>query len=125
MPEPTTTTTGALWALAAGTVGAFLASIGVSWPLVFWGLVGGLFGVSFAPPAGRLRSMAMFPASALLAAMAGKLAAAHWFTASPDVASGLAALSGIMLHPTIAAGVKLVPAWVGRLTNTPQQGNTQ
>lgn len=116
MAEPTTTTTAAGWALAAGTLGAFFASIGVSWPLVFWGLVGGLFGLSFAPPAGRLRSMAMFPGSALLAAKGGAVVGAQYFAGNPDMAGALAAVGGIIAHPLIAASVKALPAAVGRIT---------
>lgn len=117
MAEPTTTAaTTTAWALAAGTLGAFFASIGVTWPLVFWGLVGGLFGLSFAPPAGRLRSMAMFPGSALLAAKAGAVCSAQWFAASADVAGALAAVGGIIAHPLIAASVRALPGVLSKYT---------
>lgn len=121
MAEPTTTTTSVAWALAAGTLGAFFAAIGISGAVAFWGLLGSLFGVSFAPSAGRFRSMAMFPASALVAAKFGTMASAQWFGGSGDYAGGLAVISGIMLHPAISAGVKLLPELGARMIGrTPQ-----
>ena len=109
MAEPTSTTTGVLWALAAGTLGAFFAAIGVSAEAVFWGLCGGLFGMSFAPPAGRVRSIAMFPAAALAAAKIGVLGAGYWFDGGKGMAGGLALFAGIVLHPAITAIVQAIP----------------
>lgn len=111
MAEPTSATWGVGWAVAAGTLGAFFAAIGVSWVAVFWAVCGGLLGVSFAPVAGRLRSILMFPAGVLLAAKAGTLGAVQ-FTLGGDWAGGLAAGAGIILHPAINAVVQALPAIV-------------
>ncbi len=123
MAEPSATTAVG-WAVAAGTMGAFFAFIGVSGEAVFWGLCGGLFGMSFAPPAGRLRSIAMFPAAALVAAKVGVLAAAHWFEGDRNMAGGLALLCGIILHPAITALVQALPAIVNARLGTTPPGNT-
>ena len=123
MTEPTTATA-AGWAVAAGALGAFFTAIGVSWAAVFWGLCGGLLGLSFAPTAGRLRSILMFPASALLAAKAGALVALHWGW-SGDAGGGLAAGFAIILHPTIAAVVKALPAFVNRRMGGQQDQGAQ
>jgi 4-amino-4-deoxy-L-arabinose transferase-like glycosyltransferase len=123
MAEPTTTTASVGWAVAAGTLGAFFAAIGVSWVAVFWALMGGLIGVSFAPQTGRLRAMLMFPTSALLAAKAGTLGAVQFFAASSDWSGGLAAVSGIVLHPVISATVQAIPAIISARLGGQQQDN--
>ncbi len=126
MAEPTSTTTGVAWALAAGTLGAFFAGIGVSAETVFWGLCGGLFGMSFAPPAGRVRSILMFPGAALAAAKIGVLASVFWFDGKPGMAGGLALLCGIILHPAITAIVQALPSIISaRLGGSQQTGNQQ
>jgi hypothetical protein len=113
MTEPTTTT-GVLWAVAAGTLATFFASIGVTWAVVFWALCGTLFASPVAAGIGRLRAIAMFPASVLLAAKAGGLISLHYFSGSADMAGGMAAVSGIILHPTISALVKGWPGFISR-----------
>lgn len=119
MTEPTTTGT-ALIAVAAGTVAAFLTAIGVTWTAVFWGLCGGLLGVSFAPPAGRLRSMLMFPASGLLAAKAGGITSLALYGGSHDAAGAIAAVAGIILHPVIAAAIRSIPGFFSSRLGLPQ-----
>lgn len=118
MAEPSATTAVG-WAVAAGTMGAFFAFIGVSGEAVFWGLCGGLFGMSFAPPAGRVRSILMFPGAALASAKAGVLLSALWFDGRAGMAGGLALLCGIILHPAITALVQALPAIVSARLGSP------
>lgn len=126
MTEPTTPTTAAAWAVATGALGAFFASIGVTWATVFWALCGTLLAAPMAATVGRLRAMAMFPASVLLAAKAGGLASLTYFAASADIAGGLAAVAGIILHPTISAVVKALPGAISRrLGDNAATGNTE
>jgi len=128
MAEPTTTTTGIVWALAAGTLGAFFASIGVTWAAVFWALCGVILAGPLAGAVGRWRAMAMFPASVMLAAKVGGLARIHYFAANPDMAGGLAAASGVVLHPTISVPVRRRPGLIARklgLTTSPNEGDTK
>jgi hypothetical protein len=115
MAEPTTTTTAVGWAVAAGSMSAFFAAIGVPWSFVFWGFLGGLFGLSWAPQVGRVRSILMFPASAFLAGKIGLLAAAQSFSGSPDWAQGIAAIAGIIFHPAIGLFVSSLPTLAKRL----------
>lgn len=127
MAEPTATTTGALWAVAAGTMGAFFAAVGVPWQAVFFALLGALFGAPAAGNVGRLRAVAAFPASAMIAAKCGTLSAAQWFAGSVDWAGGLAIVWGIGLHPAIAIGLKLLPAYGARVAGVaapPTNGDT-
>lgn len=109
MAEPASTTAAVGWAAATGLLAAFLAAIGVTWPAVFWAVVGGVIGATFAPQVGRLRSMLMFPAAALLAAKGGTLAALHWFAGDGGYIGGLAGLGGIVFHPAITALVARIP----------------
>jgi len=126
MAEPTTTTTAAGWAITAGLMAAFLSAIGVTWAVIFWAAFGAFVGAGFAPPAGRVRAMLMFPASTMLAAKAGIVGAA-W--AGPvgnlpahDLAQALAGLAGIGFHPLTAALVNTIPAWARQRAGVPQEG---
>lgn len=114
MPEPTTTTAAAGWAVAAGLLASFLAALGVTWVHVFWAAAGAFVGAGWAPQSGRIRSMLMFPVSSLLAAKAGIIGAA-WIgplggLPTAEVAQALGGLSGIVFHPVVAALVKIAPA---------------
>lgn len=100
MAEPTSTSVGVLAVIAAGTLSAFFSSLGVTWAIVFFALCGGLFGVSFAPKVGRVRAMAMFPASVLLSAKAGAVIAAS-FSLGENQAGGIAALVAILFYPLL------------------------
>lgn len=117
MAEPTLPAS-AWWPWVTGLVAAFLAAIGVSWAGLFWAMAGAFFGAGFAPPAGRLRAIAGFPLSVLLAAKAGVVWAA-WQgplgNLSPaETAQAAAAVSGLIFHPAVAALVKAVPAFAER-----------
>jgi len=114
MAEPTTTSTAAAWAVAAGLVSAFLASIGVSWPTLFFATLGSLVGSGFAPTAGRLRAVAMFPASSMLSAKAGIVAAAYVGSIGAMTGEALAQAAagaiGVLFHPLVLALARALPA---------------
>lgn len=110
MAEPTSTTAAAGWAVAAGALGAFFAAIGVTWDVVFWGVLGGIFGQPHGPAIGRYRAILMFPASTLLSAKAGMMASAMHFGGSEGWAQLLAAGFGIAFYPLVSALVSGVPA---------------
>lgn len=100
MAEPTSTSAGVLAIFAAGTLSAFFSGLGITWAIVFFAMCGGLFGVSFAPKVGRIRSIAMFPASVLLSAKAGAIIATQ-FGLGDNTAGGIAAVVAILFYPML------------------------
>lgn len=126
MAEPTITT-GALWAAATAALAGFFASIGVPWQAVLFAVLGALIGAPASGGLGRVRAMLAFPASALIAAKFGTLMAAYWFASNTEWAGGLAILWGIGLHPAVAVGLKLLPAFGARVAGVapPTNGDTQ
>ena len=117
MAEPTTTGTAVAWAAAAGLFGAFFAAVGVSAGAVLLAMLGSFIGAGFAPPVGRVRAIAMFPASTVIAAKAGiasaaVLGAVGGLTGEP-LAQALAGACGVFLHPLIAAVARLIPQRLG------------
>lgn len=117
MAEPTTTTTAVVFATAAGLFSAFFASVGVTPGVVMLAMLGSFVGAGFAPPAGRWRAMAMFPASTVLAAKAGiAVAAAHGAIGGlggEELAQALGGGFGVFFHPIIATVAKLIPQKAG------------
>ena len=106
MSEPASTVATA----AATSFGAMvLAAIGVEPQALVWALVGAVFGVAWAPPAGRLRSMMVFIAVVLVCALGGTLASDMWHvgghTARNLWSAGLAAI----FHPLLAAFIQAIP----------------
>ena len=126
MAEPTITT-GALWAAATAAMAGFFASIGVPWQAVLFAVLGAMFGAPMTAGLGRVRAVLAFPASSLIAAKFGTLAAAYWFASSTDWAGGLAIVCAIGLHPAIADGLKILPAFGARVAGVapPSNGDTQ
>lgn len=113
MPDPTTTSTAAAWAVSAGLIGAFFAAVGVSWDHVFWAAAGAYFGAGVAPAAGRIRAIAMFPVSTMLAAKIGVIGAA-WLSpvgaiAANELAQGIGGLAGLLFHPLATTLIKIAP----------------
>lgn len=115
MAEPVSPTASAIAAgLSSGLVGAMLIPLGITWPLVAWGALGCIVGLSWAPAVGRLRAGALFAAAAMLSAKGGAVASALWWAASVDVAQGLAAVFGVVFHPLLTAVVGALPAIVAK-----------
>lgn len=118
MAEPTTTSTAAAWAVAAGLISAFLAAVGVSWPALAFAIFGSIAGSGFAPAVGRARAILMFPATSMLSAKFGILGAA-WLgsigtmTGEP-LAQAAAGVIGLFFHPLTAALSRLIPAAVSQ-----------
>lgn len=115
--EPATTTTGAIFATAAGLCGAFFATTGISPGVMLLAMLGSFIGAGFAPPAGRWRAIAMFPASCVLAAKAGIVGAAVLgpvgSLAGEELAQAMGGAFGVFLHPIIAAVARLIPQRLG------------
>lgn len=108
----------AWWPWVTGLIAAFFAAIGVNWGLIFFAACGAFFGGGLGPKTGRWRAIAGFPLSVVLAAKAG-IVWATWHGpvgAVPveDVAQAAAALAGLVFHPTVAAVVRMVPAFMER-----------
>lgn len=120
------TTLGALLgALGAGGAAGLFAVFGVQPQPLFWALVGSTLGLSFAAPASRLRTLAVYLCAALSCAQLGHLAADVYFDKSPLVANSTALLLAIAFHPLMLAAVNAVPllvqaaaAWVQRKLGT-------
>mgnify|MGYP000435088956 CR=1 FL=1 len=123
MAEPTTTSTAAAWAVAAGLFSAFLGAIGVSWPVLFWGAVGSIIGSGFAPKVGRRRAMVVFPAASLLSAKSALLSAAVAGSvgamSGEPLAQAIAGGAGIFFHPITALIAHHLPALVSRWLGLP------
>lgn len=123
MAEPTTTTTAAAWAVAAGCISAFLAAVGVSWPVLFWAVVGSTLGAGFAPKVGRWRAILIFPAASMLSAKAGLLSAAATgaigsMTGEP-LAQAMAGAVGVVFHPATTLAAQHLPALASRWFGLP------
>ena len=112
MAEPTSS--GGVIALASGVAGAILVALGISLPVLVWGMVGCIVGVSWAPKTGRTRALALFSASALLSAKGGAVAAVLWYSGATGTAGGIAAVLGIFFHPLLSAAVVLVPQIIAK-----------
>ncbi len=97
--------------ISSGIVGA-LAVLGVPWDLLVWGVVGSIFGLSWAPEAGRLRAIFLFACSALSSAKFGVALSAWLFKSNPDIAGAIACGLGIVMHPLLAAIVESIPAYI-------------
>lgn len=108
MAEPSTTASAVGLGLSSGLLGAAMIALGISWPLVLWGILGCVVGLSWAPTVGRARAAALFAAAALLSAKGGAVAAAM-MGYSEATSQGIAAVLGIGFHPAITAFVKAIP----------------
>lgn len=78
-----------------------LVPLGLTWPLVLWGSMGCIVGLSWAPAVGRVRAGALFAAASMLSAKGGAIAAYWWWSSSVDAAQGTAALLGVVFHPAV------------------------
>lgn len=108
MTEPTTA--GAvLGALGAGGVAGLFAALGLAPAPLFWALVGCTLGLSFAAPAGRLRTAAVYLCAVLACAQLAHVLAARHFDGEAMVANGAALVLGIVFHPLMLAAVNAVP----------------
>ena len=113
MAEPTSASSAAAVAIASGTTGAILVALGITWPLLLWGCVGCIVGLSYAPTTGRVRAFALFGAASLLSAKGGAVGAI-WAQYGQEAAQGIAAALGIVFHPLLAAIVAKLPEAVSR-----------
>ena len=110
MAEPSSTSAAAL-GLSSGMVGAILLSLGISWPLLLWGVVGCVVGLSWAPAVGRIRAGALFLSAAMASAKGGAVVSFYYFNGSHDMAQGLAVGIGIVFHPGLTFIIKEAPGW--------------
>lgn len=103
---------------AAWGVGAFTAAyFGVEPQALVWALVGAVFGLSFAPPAGRVRALLVFVAVVLACALLGTWAAHTWFGDAPMARNGCAMAAAALFHPALATIVQAVPAVLRAVLN--------
>lgn len=112
MAEPTSSAI--VGGVTSGAVGAVLIALGISWPLVIWGVCGAIFGLSRAPETGRARAIILFLCTALMSAKFGMVIALYAFSGSVDVAGGLSVLMGVVMHPMLAAVVEFIPSFLDR-----------
>jgi MFS-type transporter involved in bile tolerance (Atg22 family) len=96
-------------ALGVGLATAFFALIGVEPQAVLWGMVGAIFGAPLAPPAGRMRQVAVFLAVMLICALLGTWAAEEWHAGSTRARNVWAAALAFGFHPLSAAFVGALP----------------
>lgn len=112
MPDPT----GAASAAVGAGVGAvFVAVIGVEPQVLVWSFVGAVFGVPFAPPAGRMRSILVFLSTVMACALLGSWAAENWHAGSHRARDAWAMGLGVVFHPLLATLVQMVPSVVQAL----------
>jgi len=89
-----------------------IAAIGIEPQALVWALVGAVFGIAWAPPAGRLRSMMVFAAVVMVCALAGTLVSDNWHAGSHTARNLWAAGLAAVFHPLLAALVQAVPTLV-------------
>lgn len=109
-------------AVGAGISALVVAMIGVEPQALVWGLVGAVFGVPFAPPSGRVRSVLVFLAVTAACALLGTWAAAHWHDGSRMARNAWAMGLGVVFHPLVAAAVQVVPTIVAALVRARTPG---
>ena len=122
MAEPTTTAAGAA---AAGVTALFMALLGIEPQALVWGLVGAVFGLSFAPQSGRVRAALVFIAVAFAAALLGTWAAEFWHAGSRIARNGWAMALAAAFHPLLAAFVQAVPAALQALVRSRTGSNSE
>lgn len=111
MADPTS---GVVPAVVAGFGAFILSAIGVEPQPLFWALIGAVFGMSFAPEAGRLRAVAVFVASIFASALLGSWLA-HYIEATGYARNSMALIVAALFHPLLSATVSQVPAFVAGL----------
>ena len=99
--------------LASGLMGALVA-LGIPWPMLAWGVIGSIIGLSWAPESGRIRSLMLFLCSGLCAAKFGVALSVWMFSGHPDIAGAISCGLGILMHPLLSAVVENIPAYVAR-----------
>jgi hypothetical protein len=82
-----------------------------------WALVGAIFGLGFAPPAGRVRALLVFVAVVLACALIGTWASEVWFGGAPMARNACAMCAAALFHPVLAAVVQAVPAILQAILN--------
>lgn len=97
--------------ISSGIVGA-LAALGVPWPLLAWGIIGSIVGLSWAPESGRMRAFFLFTCASLCAAKFGLALSAWAFNSHADIAGALACGLGIVMHPLLSAVVESIPTYI-------------
>lgn len=99
--------------VASGVSGALLA-LGIPGELLIWGVIGSIFGLSWAPESGRVRAIFLFVASSLFSSKLSVIIVASCFDGRSDIAGAVACGLGAVMHPFLAAVVDNIPAYVAR-----------
>lgn len=102
-------------ALMLGITAAVFAVLGVEPQALVWSMVGAIFGAPLAPPAGRLRQVAVFVAVVLACALLGHWAADSWHDGSVRARNAWCLISAAVFHPASSAFVSSVPGAVRAL----------
>lgn len=100
----------AAWAMVVSLMSGFLASLGVSWMLVFFAAAGTFFGAGLAPSTGRFRAMIAAPLATIVSAKAGLIIAAYSApvdgVSKTELAQAASFLCGVIFHPALTIFVK-------------------
>lgn len=114
MSDPQTVSSTVAWATASGLASAFVASLGLTWPILFAGAMGAYVGLGLLTRIGRARAVLLFPGVTFLAAYAGTISAPSvhemWLHAVSVhlIAQGLAGAVGLLFFPATVRAAALV-----------------
>lgn len=111
----TTDPSAAASAVAAGAGAALLAQLGIEPAPLFWAVVGGSLGVSFAAAATRWRVASVFVAVVLTCSLFGTWLAHRYIGGEALSRNTFACVLAIFFHPLLSAAVTRVPAVVDGL----------
>lgn len=107
MTEPATTIAGAALGAAGATA---LSALGIEPAPLFWAVIGGCIGVSFAGSTSRARAVLLFIVVALACSVFGAYLAQTYTEGKPLTRNVFACLLAIAFHPLLNAAITRLPA---------------
>lgn len=108
-------------AVAAGISAAALNELGLAPNFLGLSFAACIVGASFAPEMSKARQMAVFMAAVVCSAVAGKFIALRWWDSGALTQAVWVIIVGILFHPCVAFGVKVLPKLGARVTGTQQE----
>lgn len=111
MAEPAT----AASVVAAGAGALLLTTLGIEPGPLFWALVGGCIGMSFAGPASRTRAALVFVCVVLACSLFGAALATYAFKGEPLWRNVFSCLLAICFHPALNAIIRTLPDLVAKV----------
>lgn len=108
--EPASAAASAAGAVAAGAGAVVLSTLGLDAAALFWSLVGGSLGMSFAAATTRSRAIVVFAAVVLVCSLAGAWLAQRYLGGEALSRNFFACALAIVFHPLLNALITRLPA---------------